>query len=459
MITPTNQKHSNPTMNTTRLITGCLVLASLMSLVQSLRAPHASRFMNSTKQMKAKSPFIRAALLALLLATVNQPLSVSRAAAVVSDGSDGAFHPANWTTIDLNSAAPDGVLNFTTIHIPPGIAVNFVANNSNTPVFLAATGDILIEGTIMVNGTDYFAIAGPGGGAAGAEGRLLGTAGGGLSGGQPGGPATVYLNTSVHANAGGGGGMATPGRVATSRTGTDPGLGGAAVARPTLVPGVSGGGGSGGAGGGGIDTFGFVIPGGRGGGGGGGLQLSTPGKITITGSILANGGHGEAGYGNGLNDSCGPGGGGAGGNIELYAGTLEFQNAVVQARGGYGGSLSSEPQSFDPFLYSSGAAGGRGYFHVSANSMFINPGTRIDAASNISRPALRNLSRQGSDLVFTGTGGTNQVFEVLTSTNVTLSLTNWTTFRTNVCDASGNFIFTNAMTPGNARRFFLLRGH
>jgi len=38
MITPTNQKHSNPTMNTTRLITGCLVLASLMGLAQNLHA-------------------------------------------------------------------------------------------------------------------------------------------------------------------------------------------------------------------------------------------------------------------------------------------------------------------------------------------------------------------------------------------------------------------------------------
>ena len=144
--------------------------------------------------MKTKHLLARTALLALLLSTANQELSISRAAAVVSDGSDGVFHPANSTTINLNSAAPDGVLHFTTVHIPPGVVVNFVANDINTLVFLAATGDILIEGTISVSGTDYFAIAGPGGGPAGAEGRLLGTGGGGLSGGQPGGPATVYLN-------------------------------------------------------------------------------------------------------------------------------------------------------------------------------------------------------------------------------------------------------------------------
>lgn len=160
-----------------------------------------------------------------------------------------------------------------------------------------------------------------------------------------------------------------------------------------------------------------------------------------------------------MNDSCGPGGGGTGGNIELYAGTLELQNALVQARGGYGGSLSSEPQSWDPFFYSSGAHGGRGFVFVSATSLFVNPGTRIDAVSNIPRPAFQIISIQGSELVFTGTGGTNQVFEVLSSTNLTLSATNWAPFRTNVCDASGNFIFTNAVTPGDARRFFLLRSH
>ena len=38
MIASTVQKHSNPTMNTTRLITGCLALASLMGLAQNLHA-------------------------------------------------------------------------------------------------------------------------------------------------------------------------------------------------------------------------------------------------------------------------------------------------------------------------------------------------------------------------------------------------------------------------------------
>jgi hypothetical protein len=269
----------------------------------------------------------------------------------------------------------------------------------------------------------------------------------------------VYLpDGPVHGNAGGGGGMATAGRVAASRTGLDPGLGGAAIPRPVLSPGVSGGGGSGGGAGSGIDTYGFVIPGGAGGGGGGGLQLSTPGKITITGKILANGGHGAAGYGNGLSDSCGPGGGGAGGNIEIYAGSLELINASLEARGGYGGSLSSEPQSLDPLRYSCGANGGRGFVEVSAGSVLVTPGTTIDAVNNLARPTFESISVQGGNVVLSGTGGrSNQVVEVLSSTNIALSLTDWTPVRTNICDAAGQFILTNALSPSDSQRFFLLR--
>lgn len=402
---------------------------------------------------------LKLATAALLLSALHFPPAAARAAAVVSDGSDGAFHTFGYPTLDMNSLAPDGVFNFTTIHIPPGVVVGFRPNAANTPVFLAATGDILIEGTIVVSGRDYFATAGPGGGAPGLPSGLSASAGGGPAGGQPGGPATIYLpDGPVHGNAGGGGGMATAGAVAASRTGSDPGLGGAAMPRPVLLPGLSGGGGSGGGAGSGIAFFDLVIPGGAGGGGGGGLQLSTPGKITITGSILANGGHGAAGYGNGLSDSCGPGGGGAGGNIEIYAGSLELLDATLEARGGYGGSLSSEPQSLDPLRYSCGAHGGRGFAHVFAASVLVTPGTVIDAVHNLARPAWHAIHVQGSDVVLSGSAGrASQLVEVLSATNISLSIPHWTPISTNLCDAAGNFVLTNALPPDDAQRFFLLR--
>ena len=67
--------------------------------------------------------------------------------------------------------------------------------------------------------------------------------------------------------------MAADGGTATSRTGANPGLGGKKTYRPVLVPAQTGGGGSGG-------------------GGGGALQISTPGQLTLSGSLVANGGHG-----------------------------------------------------------------------------------------------------------------------------------------------------------------------
>jgi hypothetical protein len=302
---------------------------------------------------------------------------------VVSNGSYGPLVHAGYTPIDLDAVAPDGVLHCTTIHVPPGTVLGFVKNNLNTPVFLAATGDVLIEGTIEVNGKDYYADAGPGGNSGGPSNGEQSLPGNGPAGGQGGGP-TIYFPPPVTGNAGGGGGMATAGATASERTGPLPGLGGPALVRPVLTPGASGGGGSGGGSGSGGIINTVLIEGGAGGGGGGAIQISTPGLVTITGTITANGGHGAAGYGNGLTQSTGPGGGGSGGNIEIYADRLVLgSTALIQARGGAGGGYGSEPVSLDPFFYSSKANGGAGYVFLEANQLELDPIAGIDAIANI----------------------------------------------------------------------------
>ena len=68
-----------------------------------------------------------------------------------SDGSDGPFNPGASITINMNEEAPDGVLNYTTINIPENVTVRFSPNASNTPVFLAATGNVVIAGTINIS--------------------------------------------------------------------------------------------------------------------------------------------------------------------------------------------------------------------------------------------------------------------------------------------------------------------
>ena len=162
--------------------------------------------------------------------------------------------------------------------------------------------------------------------------------------------------------------MATTGGTATSRTGSNPGKGGLKIKRPVLVPGQPGGGGSGGGGGGGRSLFGVNISGGPGGGGGGALQVSTPGQLTLSGSLVANGGHGGWAFANALAHG-GPGGGGAGGQVELFANKLIItSNATIQVQGGAGGGLSTEPVPRDPFVYSSGANGGSGYVYFNCTN-------------------------------------------------------------------------------------------
>ncbi len=300
--------------------------------------------------------------------------SAAIGARVESDGSYGVFHPTVAQTIALESVAPNGVFNCTTIHIPANVTLTFSLNAINTPVFLAATGDVLIEGTINVSGKGFSRSPGPGGWSGGAAStNLAGSDGTGPSPGM-GGP-----SPSGQGNAGGGAGMATDGAKATSRTGSNPAAGGRTVPRPRLIAGMAGGGGSGGGGGGGRTLFGVNISGGDGGGGGGGLQISSPGRVTITGRLLSNGAHGGWAFAN-VFAHGGPGGGGAGGNIEIYGQLITIAGTgVIDERGGAGGGLSTEPVPNAPYVYSSGAEGGQGYLLLCGDQIEIDSAATIIA--------------------------------------------------------------------------------
>jgi hypothetical protein len=57
-----------------------------------------------------------------------------------------------------------------------------------------------------------------------------------------------------------------------------------------------------------------------------------------------------------------------------------------------------------------------------------------------------------------GTNGVpNWTYYVLTSTNLSLPLSNWTTTATNTFDGAGNFNFTNSPNPNTPRTFYLLK--
>jgi autotransporter-associated beta strand protein len=73
-------------------------------------------------------------------------------------------------------------------------------------------------------------------------------------------------------------------------------------------------------------------------------------------------------------------------------------------------------------------------------------------------PTIGSVGMVAGGLVLVGTGGvTNGTYYVLTSTNISAPLTNWTRLLTNQFDASGNFNFTNSISPDAPQDFYLLQ--
>ena len=90
--------------------------------------------------MRAKSILSVSVVLAVIAPT--------NADTVVSDGSDGPFHPTTNMALTLPT---DGIFNYTTINIPQGVTIKFINDAANTPVYMAATGDVVINGTVDVS--------------------------------------------------------------------------------------------------------------------------------------------------------------------------------------------------------------------------------------------------------------------------------------------------------------------
>ncbi len=195
-----------------------------------------------------------------------------------STGADGPLFITANTTMDL---PPSGVFNFTSVSVAQGVTLKFNRNSLNTPVYMLATEDISIAGTIDVSGqpgNDNPPVAGkggPGGYDGGQPGDVGNAPGAGLRpGGGKGGDATNG-NTDTSC------GQASYGTAVVPASAKD----GPIYGTPLLVPLLGGSGG-----GGRIGT-----PGLGGSGGGGAILLASNTRITISGSILAHGGNESSG--------------------------------------------------------------------------------------------------------------------------------------------------------------------
>ncbi len=260
-----------------------------------------------------------------------------------STGADGAFNPTTNTELQVPA---DGIFNFTTVNIPAGVIVTFKKNAASTPVYILATGDVTIAGTISINGADANGLhpgKGGGGGFDGGTGSptfSLGGKGMGPGGGNPG---SIW----TYGAGGGGGGFGTNG---TKGSGGDyGGAGGGTYSNISILPLI---GGSGGGGGSGANYIGVTYNGGGGGGGGGAILIASSGTIAVKGALTANGGKGGT-----VSSPAGNGGGGSGGAIKLMADTITGEGAI-SASGGSGGSTG--------YI---GGVGGTGRIRFEANTV------------------------------------------------------------------------------------------
>ncbi len=284
-----------------------------------------------------------------------------------STGADGPFAPTADITLPL---PPNGIFNFTTVNVPSGVTVTFSKNSANTPVTMLAAGDVTIAGIISLPGSD--------GGPFSSVGPLVNPGGAGGPGGFSGGNGGARSTTNNIGAGGQGpdGGLPETGFVGFGSNGNY----GAPTSFVALLP-LFGGSGGGGAPG---NT---AVAGASGGGGGGAIVVASSTKITVTGSITANGGKGH------ITCNFDGAGGGSGGAIRLVASQIGG-NGTLQATGGLGrcGLLAGVGRIRLEAL----TLGFSGAINPSA-SISVSPGP-VTAAGN---PALINLP----SLTFSAIGG------------------------------------------------------
>lgn len=249
---------------------------------------------------------MKSALFSLLYTGVSVPTMLGQA---FNSGSDGSYGSLNVTATTNIPVPANGIFNCTTISVSSGQTLRFTKNANNTPVYLLATGNVMIAGLIDIEGGPGNNVVGGPGGPGGFDGGSPGSislppgAGHGPGGGSGG------LNENSTAGGAGGGSYATisPNTVSTNR--------GATYGSGLLVPLVGGSGGGG--------TIG--TPGGGGGGGGGALLIASNTRIDVTGTISADGAR-RAGFA--YNS-------GSGGAIRLVAPVVAGTGAL-RARGSSG---------------------------------------------------------------------------------------------------------------------------
>ena len=222
----------------------------------------------------------------------------------------GAYDPVNWRV----------VLDYVTLTIESGATVRFANHASRAPVVLRAQGEVVIDGSLLVDGEDglprtsppTWAEPGPGGFRGGRGSRW--TVSGFSAGFGPGG-GFLPPDPGDH---GGSGSYRTP------ASDPGPGLAGPTYGSPSAVPLV------GGSGGASTTGSGTSAANGGSGAGGGAILIGSDTRVTISGTVSARGGMGHA-------NAPPPGqewsGNGSGGAIRVVAPEVRHTAGFLDARG------------------------------------------------------------------------------------------------------------------------------
>src|SRR5688572_15052484 len=106
--------------------------------------------MNATNSnMRAKNP----ARVAVVLSLVLSGLALDLAAQNFDAGSTGALGDVVITSNTTINLPDDGKLHFRSLKVNSGNTLTFGKNPRNTPVFILAQTEVIVEGTINIDGS------------------------------------------------------------------------------------------------------------------------------------------------------------------------------------------------------------------------------------------------------------------------------------------------------------------
>ncbi len=208
------------------------------------------------------------------LASALAALATSALAQGFNSGSTGALGDVTIDTNTTMDLPPDGILNYHSFKVNSGVTLRFNRNARNTPVFILAQADVVIDGTIDISGSQATINNGGVGGPGGFDGGRPGFGVGQIPAGDGYGPGAGRGGSDDNCDS-----AVSPGQGAYGgRRGFGP-THGATYGSSLLINLIGGSGG-----GGGNDAS-------KGGGGGGGaLLLCSSTHVSMNGTILARGG-------------------------------------------------------------------------------------------------------------------------------------------------------------------------